>query len=118
RKAHGRELVAELDSAFAAFDFDEAGRRLDEADLVWAPVQTPAEVAADPQAEAAGAWVRVEDGQGGVYRSPAAPARFPGADLNQRPPYPGLGEHTDEVLAELGYSSADIAAMKAEGAAA
>jgi crotonobetainyl-CoA:carnitine CoA-transferase CaiB-like acyl-CoA transferase len=79
RKAHNRDLVAELDQAFGALDFEEAARRLDAADLVWAPVQTPAEVAADPQAAAAGAWVQVQDGQGGTYRSPAAPARFPGA---------------------------------------
>jgi crotonobetainyl-CoA:carnitine CoA-transferase CaiB-like acyl-CoA transferase len=118
RKAHNRDLVAELDQAFGALDFEEAARRLDAADLVWAPVQTPAEVAADPQAAAAGAWVQVQDGQGGTYRSPAAPARFPGADLDERPPFPTLGEHTAQVLGELGYSDAEIAAMTAEGAAA
>ena len=117
RKAHNRELVAELDLAFGALDFDEIARRLDAADLVWAPVQTPAEVVADPQAAAAGAWVRVQDGQGGSYRSPAAPARFPGADLDERPAFPGLGEHTAQVLREIGYSEAEIAAMTAEGAA-
>jgi crotonobetainyl-CoA:carnitine CoA-transferase CaiB-like acyl-CoA transferase len=117
RKAHNRDLVAELDQAFGALDFEEAARRLDAADLVWAPVQTPAEVAADPQAAAAGAWVQVQDGQGGTYRSPAAPARFPGADLDERPPFPTLGEHTAQVLGELGYSEAEIAAMTAEGAA-
>ena len=117
RKANNRDLVAELDHAFGALDFDEIARRLDAVDLVWAPVQTPAEVAADPQAAAAGAWVQVQDGQGGTYRSPAAPARFPGSDLDERPPFPGLGEHTAQVLGELGYSPAEIAAMAAEGAA-
>ena len=117
RKANAVALVQELEAAFAQYDFAEVRRRLDEADLVWAPVQTPAEVAADPQAAAAGAWVEVEDGRGGAYRSPAAPARFPGADLHLRPPPPGLGQHTAAVLAEVGYSEADIAAMSAEGAA-
>ena len=118
RRANARELVVEMEAAIAAFDFDEFTHRLDEADLVWAPVQTPAEVAADPQAQAAGAWVTVEDGHGGAYRSPAAPARFPGADLNERPPPPGLGEHTAQVLAEIGYSPAEIERMIAAGAAA
>jgi crotonobetainyl-CoA:carnitine CoA-transferase CaiB-like acyl-CoA transferase len=38
-------LVSELDKAFDAMTYDEIARRLDEADLVWSPVQTPAEAA-------------------------------------------------------------------------
>jgi crotonobetainyl-CoA:carnitine CoA-transferase CaiB-like acyl-CoA transferase len=118
RKDNTRDLVAIFDAAFAALDFDEIARRLDAADLVWAPVQTPAEVAADPQAQAAGAFVDLADGQGGSYRSPAAPARFPGADLDARPRAPNLGEHTREVLAAAGYGPETIDAMFASGAAA
>ena len=117
RRKHARELAAELDAAFAALPFDEIARRLDAADLVWAPLQTPADVAADPQVAAAGAFVQVEDGQGGTYRSPAAPARFPGADAEVRPAAPKLGEHTRQVLTELGYGEAAIDAMVASGAA-
>lgn len=117
RKDNSAALVAEFDQAFGAMDFTEIARRLDEADLVWAPVQTPAEVVADPQVTAAGALIDVEDGQGGTYRSPAAPARFPGADATLRPAAPGLGEHTRQVLEEIGYSGAEIEAMLASGAA-
>lgn len=118
RRQNAAALSAELDAGFAALTFEEIARRLDAADLVWAPMQTPAQVAADPQVAAAGAFVEIEDGQGGTYRSPAAPARFPGADLDRRPPAPKLGEHTREVLAELGYDAMQIDAMFAEGAAA
>ena len=96
----------------------EIARRLDDADLVWAPLQTPAEVANDPQIAAAGAFLEIDDGQGGTHRSPAAPARFPGADATIRPRAPHLGEHTREVLAELGYGEAEIEAMVGSGAAA
>lgn len=117
RRENSAALVTEFDAAFAALDFAEIARRLDEADLVWAPVQTPAQVAADPQVAAAGALLEVEDGLGGTYRSPAAPARFPGADATVRPAAPGLGQHTREVLAEIGYSSDQIEAMLNAGAA-
>jgi crotonobetainyl-CoA:carnitine CoA-transferase CaiB-like acyl-CoA transferase len=81
-------------------------------------VQTPAEVAADPQVHASGAIIQVEDGQGGTYPSPAAPARFPGADATVRPAAPKLGEHTREVLADLGYSADEVDALFGAGAAA
>lgn len=118
RRVNAAALSAELDKGFAALPFDEIARRLDAADLVWAPMQTPAEVAADPQIAAAGAFVEIEDGQGGTFRSPAAPARFPGADATRLPAAPRLGEHTREVLAEVGYGEAEIEAMFADGAAA
>jgi crotonobetainyl-CoA:carnitine CoA-transferase CaiB-like acyl-CoA transferase len=118
RRAHARELAVELDAAFARLPMAEIARRLDEADLVWAPLQTPAQVADDPQIAAAGAFVDIDDGQGGTYRSPAAPARFPGADAERRPRSPRLGEHTREVLSEVGYGEEEIEAMVVAGAAA
>lgn len=118
RKDNSPVLVAELDQAFAALDFAEIARRLDDADLVWAPVQSPAEVAADPQVAAAGALVDVEDGAGGTFRSPAAPARFPGADAMVRPAAPRQGQDTRQVLAEIGYSEEQIETLVAAGAAA
>ena len=118
RRANARELAAELEAAFAQIPMDEIARRLDEADLVWAAFQTPADVDADPQVAAAGAFVEVDDGKGGTYRSPAAPARFPGADAAVRPRAPAIGEHTREVLAELGYGEGQIEAMYESGAAA
>lgn len=118
RRANARELMEELEEAFASMPFDEIARRLDEADLVWAPMQTPAQVAADPQAAAAGVFVEMEDGRGGVVRAPAAPATFPGTPRAPLPPPPQLGEHTRQVLSELGYSPAEIDGLITEGAAA
>ena len=117
RRKNARELTAELDTAFGALTFAEAASRLDAADLVWAPMQTPAQAAADPQIEAAGAFLRIDPGDGGEpFRSPAPPARFPGADADIRMRAPRLGEHTRDVLAELGYSPSEIDAMFESGA--
>src|SRR5206468_4328668 len=70
RRENSAILVAEFDKAFAAMDFEDIAEQLDAADLVWSPVQTPAQVAADPQVLASGAIVQVEDGQGGTYPAP------------------------------------------------
>lgn len=118
RRANSPELIAELDRAFAELTFDEIARRFDAADLVWSPLQTPADVAADPQVAASGAVIQVEDGEGGTYPSPAAPMIFPGAEVRMRPRSPQLGEHTREVLAELGYGAEQIQQMFEAGAAA
>ena len=118
RRANSLELVPILDAAFAELAFDDIAQRMDAADMVWAPVQSPAEVAADPQVKASGALIEVEDGEGGTFPSPAAPMRFPGADVAVRPPSPTLGEHTRQVLAELGYAADEIEAMYEAGAAA
>jgi crotonobetainyl-CoA:carnitine CoA-transferase CaiB-like acyl-CoA transferase len=118
RRANCAELVAALDAAFAALTLAEAAERLDAVDLVWAPVQTLAQCAADPQAEAAGCFVETPNPAGGTWRAPAAPARFPGADDGPKGPAPGLGQHTRMVLGELGYASDEIEALLAEGAAA
>jgi len=118
RKHNAGALVEILDAAFASYSYAEMAARLDEYDITWAPYQTPGELTRDPQADAAGCFVQTPDGHGGSFRSPASPARFPGYDDTPRSGPPGLGQHTDEVLAELGYSAEAIAALRAAKAVA
>jgi crotonobetainyl-CoA:carnitine CoA-transferase CaiB-like acyl-CoA transferase len=110
------ELIEILDAAFGALPYAEMARRFTEADLVWAPVQRPAQLLEDPQAKAAGCFVETPDGQGGYFPAPAVPVRFPGAEDGPKGPSPALGQHTAEVLAELGFDEAEIAAMRTAGA--
>lgn len=116
RSENAALLVETLDAAFAALAFADAAAALDAVDYVWSPVQSAAEVAADPQAEAAGCFVDVPDGAGGHFRIPAAPARFPGVDTTPGGPAPSVGQHTAEVLGGAGYSAEEIEALKASGA--
>jgi crotonobetainyl-CoA:carnitine CoA-transferase CaiB-like acyl-CoA transferase len=116
RRRNANELVARLDALFAKHPLDEWGRRFDEADFWWAPVQEAAEVVADPQADAAGAFVDVPEGRGApAHRAVATPVRFGAADVRPRAPVPGLGEHTDEVLAEAGLAPAEIERLRTAG---
>lgn len=101
RLANSEALVAVLDDAFARLPFDELVQRFDAHDVWWAPVNSIAEAIADPQAEAAGAFVDMTPRDGEPpYRAVNSPVDFDGAA--RRPgAVPTLGEHTAEVLAEL-----------------
>ena len=105
-----------IDEGFAKFTKDEMAARLDAQTLAWAPVQTLAEVATDPQTEAAGAIVQVPStkGDGSTFASPASPVRFPGADDGPKGPSPKLGEHSREILGAMGLDAAAIDALYAD----
>ncbi|MGH6986245.1 MAG: CaiB/BaiF CoA transferase family protein [Caulobacteraceae bacterium] len=107
-----RELRGLLDEAFGRLSLAEAGERLTRADLIWAPMATLAEVAADPQARAAGCFVSSPDRFGGVFCAPAQPVRFGGLPTEPRGPAPGLGEHTAQVLSELGLGAVGAASRE------
>jgi crotonobetainyl-CoA:carnitine CoA-transferase CaiB-like acyl-CoA transferase len=117
RRAHGPELVALLDEAFAARPLAEIAASLDAEQMIWAPVLTAAEAIKDPQALAAGCVVQTPMPGGGAFPAPAGPVRFVGADDGPKGPSPQLGEHTRAVLADAGFSAAEIDAMFASGAA-
>ena len=117
RRENARELVDILDAAFAGHDVGYWSAKLDAEDIIWAPLMSPADVFADPQAQAAGAYVEVpeEDGSG-TYLSPASPIRFPGYDDTPRCASPALGQHTIEMLKETGFTDAEIENLRAAGA--
>ena len=101
RAANAVELIAELDQIFATKPLDEWAEIFGgEPDFFWSPVNTVEDVVADEQFHAAGGMVDVPDKAGGVPMV-ATPADFPGTPWAPRSPAPRLGEHTDEVLAEL-----------------
>jgi len=119
RRHNATELVALLDEVFGATTRDELTARFDREDVWWAPVNTPAEVLADPQAIAAGAFVDVPEGAGApAHRAVATPITFHGRGATAVNGVPGLGEHTAEVLAAAGFSDSDLERFRAAGAIA
>jgi crotonobetainyl-CoA:carnitine CoA-transferase CaiB-like acyl-CoA transferase len=76
------------------------------------------EVAADPQVVASGTFVESRHPQLGRMRQPRAALRFEGVSDARGRPAPALGEHTDQVLSELGVAASEREQLRTEGAVA
>ncbi|WP_163748007.1 CaiB/BaiF CoA transferase family protein [Mycobacterium noviomagense] len=101
RAHHAVELIAQLDDIFATKPLDEWAQIFAaEPEFFWSPVNSLEDVVADPQFHAAGGLVDVPHPDGAVAMA-ATPADFHGTPLTPRSTAPKLGQHTEEVLAEL-----------------
>ncbi|MFO1415394.1 MAG: CaiB/BaiF CoA-transferase family protein [Burkholderiales bacterium] len=113
RSAARAELRAIIVAAFAPLTADEVIARLDAAQIANARVNTMAEVWAHPQLAARRRWCEIGTPAGTV------PALLPPGSWEAGPPrmgpVPALGEHTDAILAGLGYDAGRIAALREEG---
>ena len=101
RAANAVHLIAELDEIFATKPLDDWAKLFAaEEDFFWSPINSIEDVMADDQFHASGGVVYVPDGDAGVPMV-ATPADFHGTPWSPRSVAPEIGEHTDEVLAEL-----------------
>jgi crotonobetainyl-CoA:carnitine CoA-transferase CaiB-like acyl-CoA transferase len=116
RRENGRSLVSAIEEVTVTRSRAEWAPIFDCHELIWAPVQTNAEVLADEQARALNAFVGVNHPSIAGCRVVNSPIEF---NSGPRPPYsaaPELGAHTEEVALEVGLSWDEIAALKATGA--
>ena len=127
------ELAPYLDPSIAFSRRDDIGvalgevlRRLPTAEVVerlradnlWcAPINDLEAAFADPAVQHLDPVLEFDHAQAGRVRVLKHPARYGAGEPELRHLPPGVGEQTEEVLAELGYSPASIAGMRASGAA-
>jgi len=108
-------LVPMIDEVLMSRSRDEWGVIMDEHGIIWAPVLGLHEVVSDPQAEAINLFPRMELEGVGSYRTVRIPMNFHTLDALPSVPAPTAGQHTQEVLSGLGYSTPEITALAARG---
>ncbi|TSH98632.1 CoA transferase [Verticiella sediminum] len=105
---HAAELIALFDQAFNSQPLAYWAEQLDRHEVWWAPIQIPEEVLCDEQARAIGAWTEVEG-----HLSVDAPVRFDFLPRRKVSPAPHAGEHTEQVLADYGFSADEVRQLTA-----
>jgi len=115
-------LLPELRQRLKAFTAAELAHRFEKAGLPFAPIAKPEELFDDPHLLATGglADVVLTDGPraGQVAQAALLPFTLDGQRLGVRQHPPKKGQDTDALLSSLGLASADIAALRAQGAVA
>ncbi|GAT17651.1 MULTISPECIES: CaiB/BaiF CoA-transferase family protein [Mycolicibacterium] len=108
--------IAELRKTFASQDLPHWEKAFEGFDGVWDVMRTAREIHDDPQVIANGYLPRTTDAHGNEFALAASPVQFDETPLSLRCA-PGHGEHTDELLAELGYDEDAIIDLKIKSVA-
>jgi itaconate CoA-transferase len=113
RAAKRSEINALITEVFATLTTEQLIERLDASGIANARMNTPDEVWEHPQLKARDRW-RETESPVGLLATLLPPVTMP--DFEARiDAVPALGEHTERILSELGYSSGDIVALRKAG---
>lgn len=115
RSNNSKELIRILDERFASKKREEWLSKLKNEGCICTPVQSPSEVSNDPQALANNYFVHVDHPVWGKVKVVGFPWDFSETPASWRSEAPELGQHTEEILLELGYTWEDITRHKDAG---
>jgi formyl-CoA transferase/CoA:oxalate CoA-transferase len=116
RVRHRDDLIPLLEAALARRGSAEWTPLLDAAGVPCAPIATVEEALTSPQATARDMVVELDHPTVGRLSTVGSPLKLGHTPVRVRTAPPLLGQHTDEVLAEVGYTSREIADLRAAGA--
>ena len=117
RRANWGQLIEELERWSRERTVREVQAVFDRHGVPSSPYRTVKEALTDPQLGHRRAFAEIRDA-GGTFRALNPPFRMSGATAAARPYAAALGEHTEELLAEIGYTPAEIAALVSTATAA
>ena len=106
------QLIPLLEKAFSQFDYDEIAARLKERDIVFDRMRHYRELAADPQAVSNGFVKEHIYENGHSFMMAMLPVHMRNMDETGTGRGPQMGEHTDEILKQYGYSVEEILRLK------
>jgi crotonobetainyl-CoA:carnitine CoA-transferase CaiB-like acyl-CoA transferase len=115
RLAREAELNAEIQRAFSQYDSDDMMRRLTAADCMAAPVNTYDQTFADPQVQHNQMAVEVQHARVGKVKVGGIPVKLKKTPGAVRLAPPTLGQHTREVLQELGLKDSELEQLLQKG---
>ncbi len=114
--ANAAELTAILDEVFGSQPMAHWYQVFDQAHITFGAVQTPADVVKDPQLAENEVVVPLEGAGGHLTSTISSPIRVQGVTKVPAKRAPALGEHTADVLKELGFDATEIDELRASGA--
>lgn len=115
RDRNSEELIQILDQLIATKTMAEWERRFKEHDIIYGIALSPTEVTTDPQALANDFFVEIEHPVAGKVKLVNSTVKFSETPASVRSVAPQLGQHTEEILLDLGYTWDDISELKDQG---